>query len=880
MSQARLIYPLMDGFLLGDELSTHDGVRCYPAIRQKTGGKYIVKAISFPASRVQLDALLLSGAYQSKADALHYFKELAAEVIKQTQILGQLSQQEGFAAYHGSQMVASEDGNGYEVYLLGSYKLSLSRLWENGPMTHRGVLELGLDLCAALAACRRAGYLYMDLQPGNIFYAEDRGYLIGDVGFTPLRSLQFAALPLQYRSQYTAPEMADVFAQMSPTLDIYALGLILFQACNGGQLPTGDQAAPLYADYELSEIITKACHADPAQRWQDPTQLAQALIGYMQRNEVSDTPLAPVTLPEEPSEADVDAFLPEISEDELAEEIEALPENEVALMEALASQNEEIPSLSDEGDDLIPELIWDAPDNVAPSPEPPQEAESEAEPQDAPVSATPAASDEVYCPAERRPFPWRLVINAALIILLLFACYQGKHYYDHVYIQNIESLTVTQEADSVIVHIVSEVDESLLTVLCVDSYGNVRRAAVSAGIAVFTDLDPQTHYTVRVEISGRHKLTGTTLEGFTTPAQTQILSFTAIIGPEDGSVSLTLAATGPAVESWTVTYWADGINAIAATFRGSNVTLYNLAVGKEYTFVLSAAGQTLSGKTELTYAATDIILAEDLAITACSGGNLSVQWKCPEGFTPVNGWAVRCYNSTGFDETVITYEPQYTFTGIDHSVPCSVDVRYVGMIQSVRTEIGANPITVDNFEYTVSSETGLTIRWNYSGTAPEGGWDVLCMIDGNTSQVTTAEPFIVAKVLPGAVYQICVSAADGTTVLGGNGSYTVSEVAPFVGYGVNAETLSAQISGLTITLTAPAEAVVESSEHYVDALCLLRTSDGVLVKAFEDEFLWDTIWEGNVCTMFLPELPNTPGTYVLSIYFDGGWVAEVEFTVE
>ena len=80
--------------------------------------------------------------------------------------------------------------------------------------------------------------------------------------------------------------------------------------------------------------------------------------------------------------------------------------------------------------------------------------------------------------------------------------------------------------------------------------------------------------------------------------------------------------------------------------------------------------------------------------------------------------------------------------------------------------------------------------------------------------------------------------------------------------------------------TAPADTTVESSEDYVDSICLLRTADGVLVSAFADEFLWNTIWDGNVCTLLLPAVPDTPGSYVLSIYLNGGWLAEVEFTVE
>ena len=877
MSQVRLAYPLLDGYILGDVISEHDGIRCYPAIRQKTGEKYIVKVIPFPSSRTQLAALVLGGAYKSKDDALTYYKELARDVVKQSEILRQLSQQEGFLPYLGAQILTAADENGYEVYLLGTYKQSLQQILDTQVMTHRGILELGLDLCAALAACRRAGYLYVDLQPGNIFHTENQGYRIGDLGFIPLRSLKFAVLPEQYHSCYTAPEMADAFAEVNTTLDIYALGLILYQACNGGKMPDQDASAPLYADYELAEIIAKACHADPTQRWQDPTQMAQALIGYMQRNIVTDTPLAPIVLADGFSE-EAEEFLPETTAEELAQEISDLPEHDIILMHAMAPASEPEANVND-----LPEAAAIEQEPL-PAEEPFWEPKEDWEPllvnESKHSNKQTAEQAEIDCPIERKPFPWIWIIRVAVVLLLVLGIHQARAFYRDVYVQDVQSIVITHQDNTATVQIISDIDETLLTVLCIDSYGNIQRSPVTAGIATFTDLSPQTHYTIRLEISGIHKLTGHVVDGFTTAARTNILSFTANIGPEDGSATLNIATSGPTVESWTVTYWAEDVTASATTFRGTSVTLYHLVVGKEYTFALSAAGHTLDGCTQITYAASNIILAEDLQITACGKGSITAQWNCPEGFTPVNGWAVRCYNSTGYDQTMITYEPHYTFEGIDHSVPCSIQVTYVGMIQSVSTSIGANPITVESFDYAVSQENGLTVCWTYSGTLPESGWQVTCVIDGQIYRFVTNEQQFHAHLFPGSVYRIFLETESGIPVLGGSSEYTVSEVAPFVGYGVNGETLSAQLSNLTITLTAPAETIVESTDDMVHSLCLIRNTEGDLCHAFEDDFYWNTIWDGNICTMFLPELPTTPGNYVLSVYFNGGWVAEVEFTVE
>jgi acyl-CoA synthetase (AMP-forming)/AMP-acid ligase II len=94
-------------------------------------------------------------------------------------------------------------------------------------------------------------------------------------------------MPDKYRSAYTAPEITDASSPINSTLDTYAVGMILYQIYNGGTLPSLDRdlEPPLYADYELAEIILKACDPDPQMRWQDPVQMGQALVAYVVLND-------------------------------------------------------------------------------------------------------------------------------------------------------------------------------------------------------------------------------------------------------------------------------------------------------------------------------------------------------------------------------------------------------------------------------------------------------------------------------------------------------------------------------------------------------------------------------------------------------------------
>ncbi len=301
MSEIKLISPLLDNFCIGDPISDQNGVRCCPAMKENEDDRYILKVVSIPASQTKLDALLLAGAYADAEAAKGYFKELTDGVVSELEVLKLLSEQEGYLPVLQWQVVPMEDNEtGFDVYMLTSYKRTLKRQFYKEPLTHLNAVNLGLDICAALAACRRAGYLYVDLKPTNIFVTEDKAYKISDLGFMKLDSLQYASLPSLYRSAYTAPEVDDAFSALSSTMDIYALGLILYQAYNNGALPfDGDTApkevfpAPDYADYEMSEIILKACDPDPDKRWQDPVEMGQAIVGYMQRNGANDTPIVP-----------------------------------------------------------------------------------------------------------------------------------------------------------------------------------------------------------------------------------------------------------------------------------------------------------------------------------------------------------------------------------------------------------------------------------------------------------------------------------------------------------------------------------------------------------------------------------------------------------
>lgn len=151
LSEPKLISPLLDGFVMGDPMSEHDGVRCCPAMKKDSDEKYIVKILSIPANQTKVEALLLTGAFPNSAAALDYFRGLGQDIVNETEELEKLSKLEGFLPFDGVQMLPMDGEVGYDVYLLSPYRRSLERYFRKEVITHLAAVNLGLDLCAAAA---------------------------------------------------------------------------------------------------------------------------------------------------------------------------------------------------------------------------------------------------------------------------------------------------------------------------------------------------------------------------------------------------------------------------------------------------------------------------------------------------------------------------------------------------------------------------------------------------------------------------------------------------------------------------------------------------------------------------------------------------------
>lgn len=1079
MSDPRMISPMLDDFSMGEAISDHHGVRCYPAMPNNSDRKYIVKIISIPASQVQVQALLLTGAYSSEESVRDYFRQLAEGIAKETEILAKLAKMEGFLPFDGCQVVPMENGIGYDIYLLSNYGRTLARHMRKSRMTHLSAVNLGLDLCASLSVARQAGYLFVGLKPENVFICNDKEYRIGDIGFLRLDSLKYASLPDRCIGTYTAPEVIDAYSDVNSTLDVYAAGLILYQVYNGGVLPfegrVGADPLPLpeYADYEMAEIIMKACAPDPKDRWEDPISMGQALVAYMQRNSVNDTPIVTAvedhsdeiptamqddsaavsaeeiteasvseseSIPEEPTAEDpdeqlfLDEFLREADADVTAADDaqEVLPDIQIAFPdapeaiamevvipteEAAADEEEELLNLSflDEMlvDDTSPSeemavefqfdtistdasdilaqadelLLHETPGGViAPAPidvdtiEPLPVAQDIAEtinisvPTDtgAPETRTDVSATETqvilkqidsipvdtsdedesydeddedeedfdeddtdddeevdneqtnrkdYDLVSRRSDHRRLmakkkarkskvirrwIISIFILLLLGGLALGGYLFYQNYYLCSIISLVPSGSEDRLIVNVTADIDEQLLTVYCIDTHGNSKQSAVINGQATFEGLTPNTLYTLKVEVSGLHRLIGETGDSYTTPVQTEILTFSAITGTEPGSAILSFTVEGMDADTWIVTYSADGVAEERKIFSGHMVNINGLVAGKTYTFTLTSGSDLyIVGEDTLEHTAMDPVFAQNLAITGATQESLDVRWEAPEGVN-VEYWIVRCYSDSGYDKTVETSVPYVTFRGLNGNEAHTVEVTANGMSAGSRCYMTANAVTVTDIFAEKAGVNELKLTWNFTGNTPTGPWLLTYSVDGSAQEnIVRADTnsALISPLIPGAEYTISLILEDGTTVFSYPLSVTTEEAVKFSGYYTGAAYITAEMcltphktnwnrqdlkkSDYTDTFKIGQNGsfLLYTSRKYDTARDLITTmfvihdAEGKLVSSNITQETWINMWYQRYCELDIPALPEIPGTYTITIYFNGMFVHTQEFTI-
>ena len=192
--------------------------------------------------------------------------------------------------------------------LLTSFqKIMAERRRSHSPFTIPEVLKIGRDICTALMFCEEKGIIHRDIKPANLFIDGFGNYKIGDFGASKRLDTVHAAKTMTGIGtiSYMAPE---IFRGRSynNTVDIYAVGLVLYQLLNNGRMPflptegpyttkdidsanyqrlhgmplpslSGKTVGGNRIDSRLDAAVRKACAMEPADRYQTAKEFYEAL---------------------------------------------------------------------------------------------------------------------------------------------------------------------------------------------------------------------------------------------------------------------------------------------------------------------------------------------------------------------------------------------------------------------------------------------------------------------------------------------------------------------------------------------------------------------------------------------------------------------------
>ena len=153
-----------------------------------------------------------------------------------------------------------------------------------GPLSADETAAMGRDILEALAAAHRQHLIHRDVKPSNVFL-DDSGAKLGDFGIA--RVLDPDTPTLTHSGQligtlaYMAPEQLRGEPATQRT-DIYAVGMVLFEACMGRRWATlADPDGVDWAEVPrgFRRPLRKALQLEPKERWPDARSFAAALPG-------------------------------------------------------------------------------------------------------------------------------------------------------------------------------------------------------------------------------------------------------------------------------------------------------------------------------------------------------------------------------------------------------------------------------------------------------------------------------------------------------------------------------------------------------------------------------------------------------------------------
>jgi len=313
--------------------------RVYEVVRDRFGliEHCAVKVIGIPTDEAEIQSLKSDG--MTLDNITDYYEGIVREFLQEIAVMSKLRGHTNIVGYDDYTIVERKDRFGWDIYIRMELLTSLTAHMEamqgadpdatvsvNGKTVRvfdeTDVVKMAIDMCSALEVCYARHIVHRDIKPDNIFVSDDGNYKLGDFGVAKTVEKTVSGLSKKGTPTYMAPEIYKG-EPGGTNSDIYSLGIVLYKLLNDNREPflppfpetvkyehkqqalarrmNGDvPPRPKKGSDALWEIVKKACACDAAKRWQNPTDLKQALAAVLQNDEVKqahEKPPAPKPAP-------------------------------------------------------------------------------------------------------------------------------------------------------------------------------------------------------------------------------------------------------------------------------------------------------------------------------------------------------------------------------------------------------------------------------------------------------------------------------------------------------------------------------------------------------------------------------------------------------
>ena len=261
-----------------------------------------LKTVVIPQHAGEIEELRQEG--YDNASITARFRSYLEDIVREYNMMAELKGCANIVYCDDLRYVQHEDGFGWNLYI----KMELlTPLLKALPLraTEEQVIQLGIDMCNALALCRIKNIVHRDIKPQNIFVSNMGDYKLGDFGIAKT-SERTASGTKTGTYKFMAPEVYNN-QPYGISVDQYSLGLVLYWLLNERRSPfvplpptvprPGDEEEaryrrmsgqpipePLYGSRELKNIVLKACAFRPQDRFETPEEMCSALQALQYKN--------------------------------------------------------------------------------------------------------------------------------------------------------------------------------------------------------------------------------------------------------------------------------------------------------------------------------------------------------------------------------------------------------------------------------------------------------------------------------------------------------------------------------------------------------------------------------------------------------------------